>query len=73
MSKKTYKVASSMTITVYTLVEAETADDAVAEAFDRDVGQLAAYPFCSRADEAWVTDELDGAPDPEAEVWEVER
>ena len=44
------------------MVEADSEDEARELASSRTVGTMTHQPFTDPADEAWVTDELDGEP-----------
>lgn len=55
--KKTFEVVGEVDVEVYTLVEAETAEEAIELAKARSVGM-----FTTSALDKWVLDDLDGVP-----------
>lgn len=59
---KTFKLIASITITIYTNVEAETLSDAIFIAANRDVMQIPTN-IGEDKNEEWVADELDGMPE----------
>lgn len=58
---KIYKLSAKVTISVYTEVEAETEEEALEIAKERQNGELAINSGYSE-DEFWVAEELDGEP-----------
>ena len=58
---KTFSISGKITISVSTLVDAETEEEAMKIARDRDTQQIPCDSFYSE-DEFWCASELDGTP-----------
>ena len=58
---KTFKLIGEVTISIYTEVKAETLEDAIEEAEERDI-EKAKWRDKNQIKEVWVTDEYDGLP-----------
>ncbi|MBI5270661.1 MAG: hypothetical protein HY856_13400 [Burkholderiales bacterium] len=56
-----YSVAGHMTVSCYTIVEADSPEEAKRIAEDRAVATLCYRPFCDEEDESWHF-ESDGEP-----------
>lgn len=59
---KTWEVSGTVTISIFTRVEAETEEDARAIAEGRECGSMAIHAFTETEHTAWITGELDGIP-----------
>ena len=59
-----FVIGGVMTVSCYTKVTADTAEEAIEEAKQRANGTMCYEPFGGdAAEECWVIDELDGEPD----------
>lgn len=59
---KEYTVSAQMTISVYTIVQAENEQEAKKLAQDRSNGSPCHNAFGGDGSEFWITDDLDGVP-----------
>jgi len=58
-----YIAQANMTISVFTVVEAKNMEEARAKAQEAPIGTLVHQAFCDDAEDAWITEELDGEPE----------
>lgn len=72
MRKQTFRVVANITVSVSTLVEATSKEEAESLAFERSVQGLCSYCATPNASEEWsLGGELDGAVEDAAQIVEV--
>ena len=60
--KKTFNLVAEVKISVYTEVKAETLEDAIKIAEDREI-EVSNFHDKNQASEVWVSDDFDGSPE----------
>lgn len=60
---KKFNLYATVTISIYTTVEAETLEEAIAESESRDIEYAHNWNTEQQQTYAWVAEEFDGSPD----------